>query len=285
MPKVKINGISVAYDVAGPRGKTLLLVHGHPFDRSMWRPQVDYFAQLGWQAIAPDLRGYGESSVVAGKTPLATFARDAMALLDKLGIGSAVVAGLSMGGQIGMEIARLFPERVEGLILAATFPEAETDDGRIHRREVALRLTREGMGLYAHELLPKMLGAAARGECPTVVEHVLEMMLAAPALGAAAALRGRAERHDYSGTLERFDRPALIIAGDEDAFTTRGDADRMHALMKRSDLVWLEGVGHMPNLERTDAFNRAVRSFLERIGSNERPQGKDEGRPISVTMA
>jgi pimeloyl-ACP methyl ester carboxylesterase len=55
----------------------LVLVHGHPFDRSMWRPQIATLSQSDWRVIAPDLRGYGESSIVPGKTTLDVFARDA----------------------------------------------------------------------------------------------------------------------------------------------------------------------------------------------------------------
>src|SRR5258708_5107013 len=66
---VTANGITVGYDDVG-EGDPLVLVHGHPFDRSMWAPQGAEFAHTGWRVIAPDLRGYGETTVVAGITPL-----------------------------------------------------------------------------------------------------------------------------------------------------------------------------------------------------------------------
>src|SRR6478735_7086839 len=98
MPIAAINGITVAYDDVGHGSNTLLLIHGHPFNRSMWRPQLDAVANAGWRVIVPDLRGYGETTVVPGKTPLPIFAADAAALLDHLGIDTAVIGGLSMGG-------------------------------------------------------------------------------------------------------------------------------------------------------------------------------------------
>ena len=305
MGAASINGITIGYDDAGAGDNVLVLVHGHPFDRSMWRPQVEKisrqdppasakaeamragaktprlervtngrvpFVQSGWRVIAPDLRGYGESSVVPGKTTLDLFAHDIAALLDQLNIREVVIGGLSMGGQIVMEFCRLYPERVRGILLAATFPRAETEEGKRNRAIMADRLLREGMERYAEEVLTKMVAPRNIAALPAVAEHVRSMMRAAHPAGAAAALRGRAERPDYESTLASLDLPALVVVGDEDAFTTRADAERMRALLKRSELVWMEGVGHMPNLEREVEFNAALRRFLDRIAATKAPR-------------
>lgn len=258
MPMASANGVRLAYDDAGSGQETLVLIHGHPFDRTMWAPQMD----LGCRVIAPDLRGYGQSEIVPGKVTLDVFARDIAALLDGLRIRRAVLGGLSMGGQIVMEICRLFPERVRGVLLAATFPHAETPEGKKQRNAMADRLLREGMDPYAEEVLPRMV---APRNVASVGEHVMKMMRSAPPAGAAAALRGRAERPDYQPTLAALDVPALIVVGDEDAFTSRADADRMRALVRCSELVWMTGVGHMPNLERPEQFNEAVVRLLDRV--------------------
>ncbi|MFF3151415.1 alpha/beta fold hydrolase, partial [Streptomyces sp. NPDC057927] len=117
----------------------LVLIHGHPFDHTMWTPQIAAFSSRR-RVIAPDLRGYGASPVIPGVTPLATFAEDIAALLDHLGVDRFILAGLSMGGQIAMECYRLFPERIRGLVLADTFPSAETPEGRKARAAMADRL-------------------------------------------------------------------------------------------------------------------------------------------------
>jgi pimeloyl-ACP methyl ester carboxylesterase len=243
----------------------------------MWRPQLEAFGQLGgnvapqteeksgWRIIAPDLRGYGESSVVSGKTTLDVFARDIAALLDLLAVAKIVMGGLSMGGQIVMEFCRLYPQRVRGILLAATFPRAETEEGKMNRAAMADRLLREGMDGYAEEMLPKMLAPGSIAALPSVAEHVRCMMRGTNPFGAAAALRGRGERPDYEDTLACLNVPGLIVVGDEDAFTTRADAERVQALLRGSELVWMKGVGHMPNLEREVEFNRAVERWLGRV--------------------
>jgi 3-oxoadipate enol-lactonase len=270
MKTARLNGIELAFEEVGGGSQILLLIHGHPFDHTMWQRQLEPVARLGWRVVAPDLRGYGASvaaqpTVTGTKVTLEVFARDLLALLDHLGAEQAVLAGLSMGGQIAMEICRRAPTRVRGIVLAATFPHAETALGKQQRITTAERLINEGMAAYAAELLPRMLAARTIEAAPETAEHVLRMMRQTSPAGAAAALRGRADRPDYCGVLERFERPALIVIGDEDGFTTRGDADRMRALLRDSQLLCLPGVGHMPNLEQPDAFNRALCGFLSRF--------------------
>lgn len=269
MPVVKLPTSRVVFDDLGEGPDVILFVHGHPFDRSMWTDAAEAALRQGWRAIIPDLRGYGDSAVTLGSVTLEDFAADLIALLDSLGIAEVVVCGLSMGGQISMALCDLHPDRVRGVILAATFPRAETEDGRAARYVVADRLEAEGMAAYADETLPRMLAPDSIERLPKVAEEVLAMMGRTPPIGAAAALRGRAERKDYTETLRAFSRPALIVVGDQDAFTTRGDADVMAGALADSALLWLPGIGHMPNLEAADRFNEALSEFLASLQNGE----------------
>lgn len=254
-----------ACDGKGPGPETtgglpLVLIHGHPFDRTMWAPQTEAFA-ASRRVMVPDLRGYGASPVVPGTTPLARFAQDIAELLDALEVRHFVLAGLSMGGQIAMDCYRQFPERIRGLVLADTFPDPETAEGRRVRAAMAERLLREGMRGYADEVLERMVAPYAG---PEVKAHVHRMMAAAPPEGAAAALRGRAERPDYRGLLTRVTVPALVVVGADDTFTPVSDAEAMHAALPDSTLCVIEGAAHLPNLERPVEFNEALTEFLSR---------------------
>lgn len=266
-----LNGIEIGYDDVGA-GPALVLVHGHPFDRSMWAPQVAAFAGR-CRVVVADLRGYGSSTVVPGATPLSTFAADVLALADHLGIERFVLGGLSMGGQIVMECYRQFPSRITGLLLADTFPRADTGPARAARLAAADRITAEGLGWYASENLFKMV---APGAPAPVADHVRRMMLAAPPPGAAAALRGRADRPDYRTLLTTVSVPALVVVGADDEFTPVGDAEEMHALLPDSTLTVVDGAAHMPNLERPEAFNAALDTFLDRL----HPLGPARGQTL-----
>jgi pimeloyl-ACP methyl ester carboxylesterase len=257
-----IRGITLAYDSVGSGRDVALLIHGHPFNRSMWTPQVPVAVQHGWRVLAPDLRGYGDSAVVAGKVTLDVFAEDLVALLDYLDVRRAVVIGLSMGGQIAMELARTHPSRLAGVLLAATFPRPDTDAIRQERLRTADRIESEGMDAYASELLPRLVASSTLATRPEVCEHVRAMMVSSDPRGAAAALRGRAERPAYQETLARLKVPALVVVGDEDAYTTAADVAEMASLLKAAQIVRMPGVGHLPNLEASGEFNAAFARFL-----------------------
>jgi 3-oxoadipate enol-lactonase len=108
MHVAKVNGIRLSYGDTGEAANVsvLLLVHGHPFNRTMWLPQVDAFSAAGWRVLTPDLRGYGESEVKSDLVTLDVLAHDLASLLDYVGVDCVVMGGLSMGGQIVMEFCR-----------------------------------------------------------------------------------------------------------------------------------------------------------------------------------
>jgi len=237
----------------------ILLIHGHPFDHTLWEPQAAALRAAGHDVITPDLRGYGGSALPVGEiTYLSDFAADLAAELD----GKAIIGGVSMGGQIAMEFYRQYPERVAGLFLSDTSPIGETPEGHRHRNDLADRLLAEGMAGYAGEVLDKMITPEHVTTQPEVAAHVRRMMLATDPRGAAAALRGRAERPDYQKTLADVRVPTLIVVGARDAYTPLPDAELIHKLVPGSELIVVEDAGHLPGLESPAEVNAALLTFL-----------------------
>src|SRR5215217_661000 len=152
----RVRGIEMAYDDTGGDGAALVLLHGFPFDRSMWRGQTE---ALGgeFRVVAPDLRGLGETPLGVDGVTIERIAEDVAALLDELNLGRVVLGGLSMGGYVVFEFFRKFPERVRALLLADTRPQADTEDGRRAREENAQRALKEGMAPVIESMLPKLL--------------------------------------------------------------------------------------------------------------------------------
>ncbi len=260
MRTIALDRTVLAYEDAGPdHGTPLLLVHGHPFDRSMWTPQLQRFGAER-RVIVPDLRGYGASH---GAVPDWTaFADDLAALLDALRVPRAVVAGLSMGGQIALEFWARHPRRVAGLLLADTTAAGETPASHAARLDQAAGLLRDGMDPYAVDALYLMVTPDAP---PAVARHVLAMMRGADPAGAAAAQRARADRPDRRPDLAAVTVPTVVVVGSEDGFTPVSDAQVIADGVPGAELVIVDGAAHLPNLERPDAFDAALQRLLDRV--------------------
>ncbi|MGV9642856.1 alpha/beta fold hydrolase [Streptomyces sp. NPDC003514] len=264
MSQALVNGAMLHHDDDGPStGPPVLLIHGHPFNRTLWTPQSKALVAAGYRVITPDLRGYGDSDVTPGRVYLSDFADDLVGLLDSLGIDRAVVGGVSMGGQIAMEVHRRYAGRVRALVLSDTSAPAETADGKAYRNRLADRLLADGMDGYADEVIDKMLAAYNVTALPDVAAHVLGMMRATDPRGAAAALRGRAERPDYAETLADVRCPALVVVGADDVFTPVSDAEAIARLVPHAVLSVIEGAGHLPGAEQPERFNDALLQFLQ----------------------
>ncbi|MFJ8073283.1 alpha/beta fold hydrolase [Streptomyces sp. NPDC096176] len=263
MGRVTVNGSAIHYADQGPAdGPPVVLVHGHPFNRTLWAPQAEALSAAGYRVVSPDLRGYGESEVVPGRTLLSDFADDIAALLDHLGLQRVIVGGVSMGGQIAMAFQKAYAPRVRALVLCDTSPVAETEEGKAFRNALADRLPAEGMDGYAHEVIDKMLAAYNVAEMPDVAGRVLTMMRTTDPEGAAAALRGRAERPDYRETLASVKSPALIVVGADDFYIPVADAEAMRDLIPHAELTVIDGAGHLPGVEQPERFNAELLKFL-----------------------
>ena len=261
-------------------GPAVILLHGYPFNRSMWSKQIDFLSAHRFRAIAPDLLEMsGKLQLVAGsKKPapdrerqaeayrtLATMkemAQDVAALMDELRIEGAVVCGLSMGSYVAFEFARLFPNRVRALVLAGARAQGPDENEKESREQQAQRILAEGMSFVADAMLPKVLAPRTLAEKPDVVSPVREMTLRTDPRGAAAAQRGMAARRDYSNDFTDIDAPTLIFAGREDAIRKTEDADFIHRGVKNSHLEIIDDAGHLMNMEQPEIFNRALLNFL-----------------------
>ena len=274
---VSVRDVEMAYlDVrAGP---VVLLLHGFPFDKSMWADQLDALTAAGFRVVVTDLRGLGETVAPTSvgeyadethrlkSVPLSTMedmARDAVALLDSLNIECAFVCGLSMGGYVAFEVVQLLPERVSGLVLAGTRAPADNDEEKAAREQQVQMMLRAGMVPISIATLPKLLAERTRAEKPGVVKEVRRMITQADPKGAAAAQRGMAERRDYTDDLSNIKAPALIIVGREDPIRPVTDAEFMHERIANSRLEVIEDAAHMSNMEQPEVFNRILLEFLK----------------------
>jgi pimeloyl-ACP methyl ester carboxylesterase len=259
-----VRELELAYTDAGA-GPVVLLLHGYPFDKSMWSGQVEALRAAGFRAVAPDMPGMGETKSSGETTTMDEMARCAGGLLDELKTADVVVCGLSMGGYVAFDFVNLFPERVRALVLAGTRAPADNVQEKAARFAQVERLLAAGMKPIADATLSKLLAPRTLAEKPDVVADVRKMILAADPRGAAAAQRGMAARRDYSADLAGINVPTLIIVGRDDPIRPVADAEFMHRGIRNSRPEIIEDAAHMTNLEQGNVFNSALIDFLKLI--------------------
>ena len=264
MGSAHIHGIETVYDDVGG-GPAVVLLHGYPFDRSMWREQIEFLSANGFRAIVPDLRGLGETKASGVITTMDEMARDVASLLDELKIDRGVICGLSMGGYVAFDFEHLFPSRVRALVLAGTRAPADNEQEKLAREQQAQRMLAKGMDGIPEATLPKLLASRTLSDKPEVVARVREMIVRSDPRGAAAAQRGMAVRRDYVGDLPNISVPTLILVGREDPIRPVADAGFMHRLIPNSRLEIIEDAAHLTNMEQPEVFNDTLLTFLQRL--------------------
>ncbi len=250
---------------SGEDARVLLLVHGFPLAAAMWQPQLDGLAAAGWRLLAPDLPGFGGNTAPMVGASMDEYADFLVALLDAQGIERAVVAGMSMGGYILLNLLARHRQRVAAAVFIATRAEGDDPAGKERRTRLAAAAragrTAEVVDGFA-EILFAPGTAAGR---PELAEQVRGWMGRATPEGLAAALLAMRDRPDYSARLPGFDLPALVIGGAEDQLLGAASYRVLLDGLPRSSGCLIAGGGHLVNLEQPAAFNTCLRTFLERL--------------------
>lgn len=260
MPSITADGAQLHYRDEG-QGLPVLLLHAFPLSSAMFEPQVAALASK-YRFILPDHRGFGQSGTTAGPTEMSRLARDAIAILNHLGISRAVVGGVSMGGYATMALLRENPERARAILLLDTQLGADDDAGKANRETLARATEARGMTALVEAFLPKFVAPSASAE---VKAHVQALIEANAPEGAAAALRGMALRSDSRDVLAAYSGPALVACGALDVITGPDKAKRMADVLRDGRTEIIPGAGHLANLESPDAMNGVLDEFLGTI--------------------
>lgn len=253
---IEARGCALHVAVDGPPGApALLLLHSLGSSLHVWDAQAQALSS-GLRVVRYDLRGHGLSEAGTGRWSLDDFADDALAVLDALGIRSAHVAGVSIGGMIAQALAARAPDRVTSLILCDTalaIPPPEMWRAR------AATVRAEGIAAIADATLARWVSPA---------------YLASPAGRGLRAMLLRADREAYaahaevlaaadlSRTTPGLRLPALVIVGEHDPSTPVAAAEALRDAIPGARLVVIPGVLHVPSLEAPEAVTAAIRGFL-----------------------
>jgi 3-oxoadipate enol-lactonase len=249
-------------------GDAIVLIHGFPLTRDVWNAQA---AQLAAHArvISPDLRGMGASSVPDGPYLMETLAADVASALDAFGIDRAAIVGHSLGGYVAMAFCRMYTERVARLALVCSKLAADTAATAKWREDLADRAEREDhIDVIVDAFVPRLFAPSLLENRSPLIDTARSIARRNSVKGAAAMLRGMAQRVDAYDIAEELRMPVLIVAGAADQGVSLAEAEQMRHAFPHAELQVMGRSGHVPMLEEPDALGEALATFLRAAGTD-----------------
>lgn len=251
------DGCRIAFEHRVREGRpTLLLSPSLGTAMALFEPQIEALG-AAYSILRYDPRGHGQSGVPRGDTSIDRLGRDAIELLDHLGIGRAHVLGVSLGGMVAQWMGYREPGRVDRLILANTSAYMGPPAGWVGR---IAAVTGGGMQAIADAVIDRWFTEDFRRGHPERVAHARAMLEATSPAGYAASCAAIRDM-DMRNPIRLVDRPALVIGGSRDPATPIDHAKLLADAIPGAELVALDAA-HLANLEQSFAFNAAVARFL-----------------------
>ena len=264
------DGIRLHYEVIGrSSAPAVLLIQGLGADKHGWDMQRMALA-LRYRVVALDNRGAGRSDKPFGVYTLEQMADDAIAVLDAVGVERAPVVGASMGGAITQIVVLKYPERVNSITLACTAC-------RNHpwRRELlnswATTASERGMGAMTSEAARWVIGPRSFRRLMPAFGWLGPLAMGRPAHAFVAQVRAiLATDEAMADALSAVRVPALVIVGNQDILTPRGDSEELAERIPGAELVVISGAAHGLMVEHATTFNRVLNEFLARVTKQQR---------------
>lgn len=259
---ISSDGVPIHYEVHGDGMPALVFVHGWSCDRSYWAGQVSYFAQQ-YKVAAIDLAGHGESGLDRQAWTMAAFGEDVVAVVNTLGLEQIVLIGHSLGGPVIIEAARRMRDRVVGLVGVDTLRDVE----QTHTEEEIIENVAPFQANFADATRKLVSGAFLSDSDPTLVEHVVTDMSAAPPEVGIGALQGLrryewlADPKDQNlrGGLQEITAPIALI--NSDFRPTNIEVAQRYGIA----VSLMSGVGHFVMMEDSETFNRLLDATVKRF--------------------
>ncbi|MGD9997291.1 MAG: alpha/beta fold hydrolase [Ilumatobacteraceae bacterium] len=263
------DGLRLHYEAFGRKhAPAVLMIQGLGADKHGWDMQRFVLAAR-YRVIAFDNRGAGRSDKPFGHYDLEQMANDAIAVLDHAEVDRAHVVGASMGGAIAQIVALRHPERVRSLTLACTAC-------RNHpwRRELltswAVHATERGMGAMTREAARWVIGPRSFRRLLPAFGWLGPLALGRTSHAFAAQVRAIvAADESLADRLAEITIPTLVLVGNQDILTPRGDSEELAERIPNSELVVISGAAHGFMVEHATTFNRVLLEFLSRITADQ----------------
>lgn len=265
--KIRVGDISISYfhkKAKAASAKTIIFLHGFPFNKNMWRPQLESLPDH-IDAFAVDIRGHGNSTSGHGFFSIDVFAKDLRVFMERLNIDQAVLCGISMGGYIALRAYELFPEKISGLVLSDTHSKADSNAAKQKRFDSIQAVLSHGRRPFAIGFVENVFAPSSIEKYPEAIELIKSSIRRNSISTICATLLALASRTDTTASLYQIEVPALLIRGAQDKITAKQDMLDLANAIPKNSYVEIEDAGHLPNLEDAEKFNSLLQEFIEEV--------------------
>lgn len=255
-----VNNLTLHYQCAGKdKAQPVVFINSLGSDLRIWEGVLPFLE--GYHLIGYDKRGHGLSDAPPAPYTLQDHASDLEALLDYLGVASAVLVGISVGGMIALELARSRPERVAALVLCDTGARIGTVESWNARIEA---IRSQGLDEVALGVIERWFTPAFFQQRPAEARGYYNMLSRTPVegyIGTCMALRDA----DLRPYISQVQQPSLVLCGEADPSTPPALSEELsRGLGARLELI--PEAAHLPCIEQPQQVGQQIQVFLQELG-------------------
>jgi pimeloyl-ACP methyl ester carboxylesterase len=259
--KVSLNRITVNYDEYGPpMAPGVVFIHEAGLDRTIWQMQHEA-VKSNYRSIAPDLRGHGETIAWEEDYSPATMTSDLLGFITALGLHRPILCGQGLGGLIASLAAMQAPDQISGLILCGVGPVKESW-GRLISSLKNTGTAAASSEQHLDQLITLLFASRSLYTRKTEARLVRQILSSAK-LSAFGSIYESLK--DYEDIKIPQGMRSLVITGEEDYLAPLRYATKLKEGSSNAELLVVPFAGHLPQLENTHEFNRALKLFADKV--------------------
>lgn len=259
MPVAEVNQTRLNYLLKGPQqGQVVMLSNSLASNLSMWDLQTQELIQAGYQVLRYDTRGHGDSAVPEEPYSMEQLLKDAVGLLDSLGLERVHFCGLSLGGMLGQMLGVRYPHRLHRLLLCSTAAYLGPPQMWEDRMQTARS---QGMQPLVQPTIDRWFTQQGQRKLPEQVQKFKNMIQNTPVqgfCGCCAAIRDM----DLRQEIVQIKTPTLVVSGELDQGTPVEEARFIQEQIPGARLEVIPQTAHMLNVEQAERFNSILLGFL-----------------------
>jgi pimeloyl-ACP methyl ester carboxylesterase len=258
--KKTINKLSV-FVSGNTKSRSIIFVHGFPYDHNMWQAQVDNLV-TDYLCVSYDIRGLGESQAEDGQFTMESFVDDLEKIMEELKLDRPILCGLSMGGYISLRAIERMQEKFSTLILCDTKSAADDNEGRLKRAAAIKQINSGEFNSFIESFVLNCFAEKFVIGNNAEYRKVVDRSKRNQPIGVKGCLLAMVSRTDTTESLSKIKIPTLVICGSEDKLSPPDVMKLMADKIPDANFILVEGSGHMTPIENPQEVNKAIKDFL-----------------------